>query len=798
MAAEGTRVRTSVADLTPDEAELLATDLTAERSGLTALAEIPGLPSPIADKQGTPLFLPWNRALLVAFEQRALEASSLGVPVWDWTTVREVPEPFTGPLAAGPLDLKRMEVAALPLDGVERTVRDPGRGSRLPTRGDVARVLSIDDFADFSTALEALSGAVHVWVGGHMALIGYAPYDPLFWAHRAMVDAIWWAWQDAHPSDGPPESLAGHELWPFSVTVADVWSQERLGYAYELVLDAPPPPRLPGAGNDRPAAKDALGFRHYVSAFAEIVASRETVPPLTIGIFGSWGMGKSTLLDGIVGEIQEQQRSNPGASRAKAEPADEQAPYVHVVRFNAWDCTAGEPVWPALVHAVMRTMAERIYGRNLPRRFLRLLLRNARREWDRNGARIAVAAVLLTALAVLAVIDLDASVGGFAAALGVLGLGGLAKVTSDTVNNPTSRWIASLFEDGGYGQPTGTMEATTADLDFLERRLPDGERILLVIDDLDRSEPGQAIEALQAINRLLDSGRFVVIMGIDARIVTAAIEAHYSGVLEHAGASGYEYLDKIVQIPFRIPEPDATAIETFLLTQLPLAREPEHADRLPATPADVVSPGSDGNGASAGYTGSTSLLEAPGAVLGERVAFTPEELEAFQRLRRHLRPNPRHVKRLINVYRLVRTLAESKLRDPRSRDDARLLLDNPDATIRWLVLSAQWPFTAGTLMAECRRLAARPPATNGDRPAPAPPAPTLRSLLDDASGPRLRKGQQSYDDDVERLDAFIEECDVSWDALRVICDHTINFNPAVELAVHRLTTTADEAPQPAG
>jgi hypothetical protein len=64
---------------------------------------------------------------------------------------------------------------------------------------------------------------------------------------------------------------------------------------------------LGGAGNDRVADEDQLGFRYYVKAFADLITSPHTTPPLTIGIFGSWGMGKSFLLEHIEREIHRRQ-----------------------------------------------------------------------------------------------------------------------------------------------------------------------------------------------------------------------------------------------------------------------------------------------------------------------------------------------------------------------------------------------------------------------------------------------------------------------------------------------------------
>lgn len=47
---------------------------------------------------------------------------------------------------------------------------------------------------------------------------------------------------------------------------------------------------------------------------------------------------------------------------------------------------------------------------------------------------------------------------------------------------------------------------------------------------------------------------FIIFLAIDPRIVVAAIETSSNGFFGQAGVNGHEYLDKIVQIPFVIPQ----------------------------------------------------------------------------------------------------------------------------------------------------------------------------------------------------------------------------------------------------
>ena len=52
-----------------------------------------------------------------------------------------------------------------------------------------------------------------------MGQIPWAAYDPLFWAHHAMIDRIWRLWQLRHGAVGPPQSMWNVALPPFPMTV---------------------------------------------------------------------------------------------------------------------------------------------------------------------------------------------------------------------------------------------------------------------------------------------------------------------------------------------------------------------------------------------------------------------------------------------------------------------------------------------------------------------------------------------------------------------------------------------------
>jgi tyrosinase len=187
------------------------------------------------------IFLPWHRAYLYRLEQSLQDrAPGVTLPWWDWTTTRRIPGPFADEQAGGapnPLVGSRTLVTAADVrDGapvIEETSRDPSPAQFLPSVEDLKDVFSQPSFAVFSDACEDIHDGIHGWVGGTMANVGYAAFDPVFWAHHCMIDRIWWLWQQSGRMNAVP--FAGWEdlvLEPFNLTVGDVLNANALGFDY--------------------------------------------------------------------------------------------------------------------------------------------------------------------------------------------------------------------------------------------------------------------------------------------------------------------------------------------------------------------------------------------------------------------------------------------------------------------------------------------------------------------------------------------------------------------------------------
>src|SRR5262249_11553464 len=93
---------------------------------------------------------------------------------------------------------------------------------------------------------------------------------------------------------------------------------------------------------------------------------------------------------------------------------------------------------------------------------------------------------------------------------------------------------------------------------------PEDIRFVILIDDLDRCLPETVIAILESIKNYLTVKNCIFILGINPRVVYEGIRIKYRGM----EIDGREYLEKIINYSFYVPEPDATLIAQFAIKRL--------------------------------------------------------------------------------------------------------------------------------------------------------------------------------------------------------------------------------------
>ncbi|HWY90235.1 MAG TPA: tyrosinase family protein [Solirubrobacteraceae bacterium] len=200
------------------------------------------------------LFLPWHRAYLVFFDNAARDQNPNAIlPWWDWTSAESHANGLPAAYASGGSALESGPVPPINGQPARSTSRNPGAPNALPTQADVDRVLALTDFRDFSTQLQDIHDGVHGWVGGDMGSIATSAFDPVFWAHHAMIDRIWYLWQQRHGVNNIPPDYLDKALFP-GYTVQQVLDVRALGYDYASAAVA-------GGGDYQPGVAGSDAYR---------------------------------------------------------------------------------------------------------------------------------------------------------------------------------------------------------------------------------------------------------------------------------------------------------------------------------------------------------------------------------------------------------------------------------------------------------------------------------------------------------------------------------------------------------
>jgi hypothetical protein len=259
---------------------------------------------------------------------------------------------------------------------------------------------------------------------------------------------------------------------------------------------------------------------------------------------------------------------------------------------------------------------------------------------------------------------------------------------------PVSERVLTYIGRPDYRDRMGYQHLVLADLQFVSRRLRgerDGPRVIVFIDDLDRCSEDKIMELLQAINLILGESEFYVFLGMDTKMIYRAIEAHYTANGRPLDSRFAEtYLQKIVQLPFHLPETRPEQRASFIAE---LFSEAARQGVSRAEPTTAPARGDD-----RALAWDRRALLPPVVQQEKPVADTPIELQAFFDFQPYLKDNPRELKRLVNVHRFVKIVLQQEGRPPSPEIQRKL--------VKWLVFCDRWPDLVDDVLAYARERSA--------------------------------------------------------------------------------------------
>lgn len=309
--------------------------------------------------------------------------------------------------------------------------------------------------------------------------------------------------------------------------------------------------------HDVETTKDLLNFTVVAETAAQLV--RESAgQPLSIGVSGSWGTGKSSLVK-MIGDSLKKGPSDDGK-------------YVFL-DFNAWLYQGYDDARMALLQSVAdKLLAEAKRRETHVDKAVEFVKRV---NWFRVGKLFA---------STVSGAVLGGTLGGpIGAVIGAVG--GLCKAgstpTPDDIERVKDAYavlqpeLAGLLkEKEGKSLPQEIAELRTAFEDLLKAL---DVTLIVLVDDLDRCLPDTAISTLEAMRLLLFLPRTAFIIAADEQMIRGAVRVHFADV-ELSDDLVTSYFDKLIQVPLRVPRLGITEVKGYLI--LLLAELPERRGQI--------------------------------------------------------------------------------------------------------------------------------------------------------------------------------------------------------------------------
>ncbi|KQN26020.1 hypothetical protein ASE86_07580 [Sphingomonas sp. Leaf33] len=415
--------------------------------------------------------------------------------------------------------------------------------------------------------------------------------------------------------------------------------------------------------SDNQTARDLLNFQHVADIAAERIFGAKG-QPLSIGISGGWGMGKSSMMELLHISLKQRVAELAMAHSVAIEAGHESvAPdEVRFVNFNAWLYQGHDDARAALMEAIAQSLVDHAekekgrFGAGVLKKAKGLL---SRVKWFRAASMTGGAALALYTGSPLPLMFTSVAAAGGGLMDGDLSSGDVEKLKTayESISKEGKDLLAAKKEDEKVAATTPPKAIDTFRTE-LQATLKEMKITLVVlIDDLDRCLPETAIATLEAMRLFLFLDRTAFVIAADEDMIRESVRVHFKGAQLSEGMVR-SYFDKLIQLPFRVPPLGTQDVRAYLMMLFIDASELEPDRKDEIRDAVCMRLGQTWNGA---RFDRAFVLETIGddctPDLRSRIAIA-DRIAPILTSSPEIRGNPRLIKRFLNSLALRASLAE--------------------------------------------------------------------------------------------------------------------------------------------
>ena len=282
--------------------------------------------------------------------------------------------------------------------------------------------------------------------------------------------------------------------------------------------------------SDNETTQDLLGYQVHADLLRKIILN-DAMLPISIGVFGNWGSGKSSLMLLLQQSLHEWEESHQNEHSI-----------ILQVYFNSWQFESYDSTKLTMIESILEALDKDINTRkNVFERADDLL---ARINFLKVGIFILKKAYdNLTPSWLKKWLpkkdDIDK----------ITGKDKYNNLLEDVTKGNTSKFIATFRE---------LFEDLVEDMRY--------KAVIVYVDDLDRCDPKRIIGCLEAVKLFVNVKKTAFVIGADERIIEYAISQHYPIQMKKEDISSpfSDYLEKLIQLPYKLPRLSDNEQETYI------------------------------------------------------------------------------------------------------------------------------------------------------------------------------------------------------------------------------------------
>lgn len=283
--------------------------------------------------------------------------------------------------------------------------------------------------------------------------------------------------------------------------------------------------------SDNETTQDLLGYQVHADLLKKIILN-DAMLPISIGVFGNWGSGKSSLMLLLQQSLQEWEKSQQ----------NEQHSIILQVYFNSWQFESYDSTKLTMIESILEALDKDI---------------NTRKDvFERADDLLARINFLKVGVFILKKAydnltpdwmkkwlpkkdDIDK----------ITGKDKYNNLLEDVTKGNTSKFIATFRE---------LFEDLVNDMGY--------KAVIVYVDDLDRCDPKRIIGCLEAVKLFVNVKKTAFVIGADERIIEYAISQHYPIQMKKEDISSpfSDYLEKLIQLPYKLPRLSDNEQETYI------------------------------------------------------------------------------------------------------------------------------------------------------------------------------------------------------------------------------------------